>query len=291
MRQDHTFNGTFGDFHYIDWGGTGPLVHFTHATGFCAGMYTPFVEKLLPALHILGMDIRGHGKTRVPADPGRLKDWDIFADDLEHFFSSLDEPVISMGHSRGAIESLVVAIRRPDLVRALILMDPTIIPLFWKWPWLLVKKTGLTRFVPMAAQAIRRKRVWPDREKILAAYRGKQVFNDWQEGFLEAYVTEGTEETGQGDIKLCCEPEWEYQCFITCPHDVWAYVGKLQQPTLVLYGSDSYALKPSAIKRLKKILPNADFRCLKETGHFLPLEKPDEVATLTVEFLKENKII
>jgi pimeloyl-ACP methyl ester carboxylesterase len=33
-----------------------------------------------------------------------------------------------MGHSRGATASLLLAGKRPDLIRALVLIDPTILP-------------------------------------------------------------------------------------------------------------------------------------------------------------------
>ena len=45
-RTDYTFHGPDGEFHYIDWGGSGPMAHFAHATGLCAGVYTPLANRL-----------------------------------------------------------------------------------------------------------------------------------------------------------------------------------------------------------------------------------------------------
>ena len=144
-RQDHIFETTDGNFHYIDWGGSGPLTHFSHATGLCAGTYSPLAERLTSHMRILGMDDRGHGQTRAPADLRKLKNWDGFVDDLESFFEYLGEPVIAMGHSLGATVSLLLAVKRPELIRALVLIDPTILPLSWMWWWYLAKKTGTAR--------------------------------------------------------------------------------------------------------------------------------------------------
>ncbi|MGD9301937.1 MAG: hypothetical protein PVI13_10200, partial [Desulfobacterales bacterium] len=83
--KDCFFQGTDGDFHFINWGGDGPLVHFAHATGLCAGAYTPLADILRPQLNILGLDDRGHGQTRAPANPASLSNWDVFVDDLEQF--------------------------------------------------------------------------------------------------------------------------------------------------------------------------------------------------------------
>ena len=290
-RQDHCFKGTKGSFHFIDWGGSGPLAHFSHATGLCAGTYTPLAERLRPYLRMFGMDDRGHGKTRVPANPQKLKNWDGFVDDLESFFKYLAEPVIAMGHSRGATVSLLLAIKRPELVRALILIDPTILPLSWMWWWYLLKRTGLARLVPIVATAARRKRDWPDRASMLEAYRSKAVFQTWQDGFLEAYIQDGTEKTANGTIRLCCPPAWESKCFAVCPHDIWRYIPRLKKPVLVLYGETSDTFLAPAAKRFKAKVPGAALRCLEETGHFVPMERPDETAEVIRGFLDQNKIL
>jgi pimeloyl-ACP methyl ester carboxylesterase len=291
MRKDHLFRGPDGDFHYIDWGCSGPLAHFSHATGFCAGLYTPLAERLYPHLRIIGMDDRGHGKTEAPADPGKLKNWDIFAEDLARFFQHLGGPVIAMGHSRGAVASLLVAVRRPELVRALVLIDPTILPYSWMWWWFLAQKTNLAKLVPIAYRAARRRSVWPSREAIFDAYQGKGPFQTWKDGFLEAYVAEGTEETGQGTIKLCCDPAWESRCFAVCPHDIWGQIPKVQQPTLVLYGTESYTFLTPAVRRFKAKVPTATLRPFEQTSHFVPMERPDHTTEAIISFLKENHVI
>ena len=291
MRQDHTFKTPDGEFHYIDWGGSGPLGHFAHATGFCAGTYTPLAERLHPHLRVVGMDDRGHGKTRAPADPKTIKTWDIFADDLERFFERLAEPVIAMGHSRGGVSSLLLAVRRPDLVRALVLIDPTILPFSWMVPWFLAKKMGLAKFVPIAYRAARRRCVWPDRETLLSAYRSKLPFRAWKDGFLEAYVTDGIRETDKGMVELSCDPTWESRVFAACSHDVWQYIPRLQQPTLVLYGAESDTFLTPAVRRFKTQVPAATFERFEKTSHFVPMERPDETADAILTFLKAHKII
>ncbi|MGD9172562.1 MAG: alpha/beta hydrolase [Desulfobacterales bacterium] len=287
-RDDQIFEGKDGSFHYIDWGGSGPVAHFAHATGLCAGTYTPLADRLRTHLKILGMDDRGHGRTRAPADPKRLKNWDIFVDDLERFIESLDKPVIAMGHSRGATVSLLLAVKRPDLIRALVLIDPTILPFSWMWWWYVFKLTGLTRFVPIVATAARRKRVWPDRAGILQAYQRKAVFQTWQDGFLEAYVQDGTEKTGDGKIRLSCHPCWESKCFAVCPHDIWRTIPLLSKPALIVYGAESDTFLASAAKRFRAKVPGTAFWLFEETGHFVPMERPDETAKVILDFLENE---
>lgn len=292
MREDnHTFKTPGGDFSYIDWGGSGPLAHFSHATGFCAETYTPIAEKLCRRLRVVGMDDRGHGRTTAAANPRDLKDWNSFAEDLERFFEYLGEPVIAMGHSRGAVASLLLAVKRPDMIRALILIDPTILPFSWMWWWFLAKKTGLARFVPIAARAARRNPLWPDRKTILNAYRTKPPFSSWGKGFLEGYVSGGTLNTDDGRIRLSCTPAWESHCFAVCSHEIWRKIPRIKQPTLILYGTNSDTFLAPAVRRFQAKAPHAVIKGFHETSHFVPMERPDETVEAIFEFLEEKHLV
>ena len=286
-----SFKGSDGIFSFIDWGGSGPTAHFSHATGLCAGVYSPLVKILRARLKVFGMDDRGHGKTSAPADPNSLHNWNIFADDLEHFFIDLNEPAIAIGHSRGATASLLLAVKRPEVVRALVLIDPTIPPYHWMWWWYLAKKTGLAKHMPIVATAAKRRFIWPDRQTMLESYRGKAVFRSWQNGFLEAYVASGTEETADGQIKLCCAPAWESRCFAVCPHDIWRHIPRLNLPTLVLYGTESDTFLAPAAKRFKAKVPSARMMPLEGTSHFVPMERPADTAEIIIKFLRDQSLI
>lgn len=292
MSEDHrSFQGDGGDFSYIDWGGPGPLAHFSHATGFCAATYGPLATRLCRRLRVVGMDDRGHGRTTAPADPATLKDWNLFADDLERFFEFLGEPVIAMGHSRGAVASLLLAVRRPEMIRALVLIDPTILPFSWMWWWFLAKKTGLARFVPISARAARRNPYWPDRDTILKTYRPRHPFCSWKEGFLEGYISGGTVEKADGGVRLSCTPAWESRCFAVCSHDIWGKIPQIQQPTLVLYGKNSDTFLAPAVRRFQAKAPDAVVKCFQGTSHFVPMERPDETTEAIFAFLEEKGLL
>jgi pimeloyl-ACP methyl ester carboxylesterase len=291
MGREQVFKTPEGGFNYIDWGGSGPAAHLAHATGFCAEVYTPLADRLNARIRVLGMDDRGHGRTEVPADPRTLKGWDVFEADQEKFFEHLREPVIAMGHSRGGVASLLLAVKRPDLIRALILLDPTMLPLSWMWWWYLAKKTGLARFVPIAYRAARRQREWPDRETIFQVYKSKHSFRSWKEGFLEGYIKGGTRDTGHGTIELCCDPAWESRCFAVCPHIIWRYVPRIEVPTLLLYGADSDTFREPAVRRFRSLLPAASVKGFEGTGHFVPMERPDECASEILSFLEAHDIL
>ena len=294
MKQDKRFDGKDGSFHYIDWGGSGPLAHFSHATGLSAHSYTPLISMINRELQVIGMDDRGHGKTTVPADTRKLQNWDPFVDDLDRFLSSFKEPIIAIGHSRGAVVSMLLALRKPELIRALILIDPTILPFSTMWLVYIAKKTRLNRYIPIAARAARRNGTWPDRKTILAAYQNKGMFKSWQKGFLEAYLKDGVQDKNDGKVCLSCDPAWEARCFSVYPHDLWRYIPLVQQPVLALYGEMSDSFLPSAVRRFQSKLPHAQISCFQNTSHFVPMEKPIETALAIRSFIAElslNKIV
>ena len=288
---DRTFSRPDGDFHYLDWEGQGPLALLSHATGFCARLYTPLAELLSPHLHLVGMDDRGHGRTTAEADPRRLRHWKTFAADTKRLLEHLGPPAILMGHSRGGMTGLMLAAHRPDLIRALILIDPTILPLSWASWSFLVKWFGLGRLIPIANQAARRKNGWPDKQAAYDSWQGRGPFARWREGFLQGYVEDGTREIASGKVVLACDPDWESRCFTTFCHYAYGYIKRLQIPTLVIYGLESDTFLPSAVDRFKRLAPGVVFHGLADTGHFVPMEKPVEVSGIIIDFLKTNRMV
>jgi len=283
--------GDRGDFRYIDWGGSGPLAHIAHATGLGAGVYTNFAEKLTPFLNVVGLDFRGHGRSKASADPTRLRNWYVFYQDLERFLEHLGRPVVAIGHSLGGTASLVVAARRPDLVAALILIEPGIMPPSWR-PWVfLAQKSGLSNYVPFGTRASRRKSVWPDRQAVREDLQGKGPFRNWGAEFLESYIEECIEETKPGSVKLLCDPAWEGRCLATAPVDIWRFVRRVRMPTLLLYGALSITFLPSVVSRFQAKVPHAVVKRFENTGHFVPMERPSHCAEVIAAFLRENGIL
>lgn len=102
-----------------DAGGSGLPVVFQH--GLCgdarqvAEVFPPD-----PAFRRLSLDCRGHGASEA----GDACSIAVFADDVAALAETLPGPVVLGGISMGAAIALRVAVRRPDLVRALVLVRP-----------------------------------------------------------------------------------------------------------------------------------------------------------------------
>lgn len=74
---------------------------------------------------IVAVDQRGHGasprftREQLEGHPG-----DVMVEDAIGLLEQLDEPAVVVGHSLGGAVALAAAVRRPELVRALVLEDP-----------------------------------------------------------------------------------------------------------------------------------------------------------------------
>ncbi|MBF6355089.1 alpha/beta fold hydrolase [Nocardia higoensis] len=77
----------------------------------------------LPEVRFLAPDLRGHGRST------NLPPWDfetVVADLAELVRAETDGPVVVTGHSFGGATAVHLAARHPELVRALVLLDPAI---------------------------------------------------------------------------------------------------------------------------------------------------------------------
>jgi pimeloyl-ACP methyl ester carboxylesterase len=284
--QHTNLNG--GVFNSMNWGGSGSVALICHSIGFCAGVYTPLAALMTDHFQVLGFDSRGHGRTKAPADPENLKNWHIFYDDMEDFCRHIGRPVIAIGHSMGGTVSMVATVRRPELVRALIMIEPGIIPPEWIARTYLMQKCGLTGLAPIVSKTAKRKNKWPDREALRDYLSTNKTFLHWKKAFIDAYIEHMIEDTDTGAVQLRCDPRWEARCIATAPTDIWHYVPKLKTPTLIIYGTQTRTFLPSVIKRFKTEVPHAVLRCFEGPGHNVVMEKPRESAEAILEFLREN---
>lgn len=275
-----------GGIPYLDWGGHGPPAHFAHANGFPPGTYNAFIALLTPHFHILGMECRALWGNE---DPARFRHWRELGEDLARFLTEMDlRGIVGIGHSLGAVTSLFCAVSHPELFRALVLIDPVILPPHWAPILALAKILHLNRKARLPAGARRRRMEWPNREVLFRAYRAVPVFTHWQDVFLRDYIASGTSEQPSGSVHLRYPREWEARIFETVPPDVWFDIPRLHLPLLVLRGQYSNTYKKSAMRWMQWLLPHGVFKEIKGADHFVPMCKPEETAAAICAFIQGN---
>ncbi len=272
--------------HYLDWKGPGRPVHLLHANGFCAGTYSPFIQHLQKDLHIVASDIRGHGDSQQPVFK-RIQSWEIFADDLKRVIEhTLPKPAIGIGHSLGAVATLIAAVKYPELFAGIILIDPVIPPRHRLWGMALLRWLSLSSRLPLAKGARRRRRLFQDKGRALDHFaQGRGIFKTWSEEFISAYLECGLLEKDENRAVLKCDPELEAQIFESVPLSIWKYCTNLKCPVLALRGIHSDTFSGAVAVRLKSHMADYELVTIENAGHFIPMEQPESCAKAILDFI------
>lgn len=123
---------------------TAPLAVLSPGMGDLRGAFRDIVGPLVgQGFRVVSVDLRGHGDSDATFD---RYDLPAIADDLQALIEHLGGPVALVGHSVSAGAAAVVAARRPDLVRSLVLISPH----------LTAAGAVTTAIARLATQAIRR---------------------------------------------------------------------------------------------------------------------------------------
>lgn len=243
------------------------ILHFAHANGFPGESYRVLLECLSADYKIIAVDKLGHS-----IDYPVNNNWSNLADELiAHILNKAGRPVIGAGHSLGSIVTFIAAHKRPELFRAVIMLDP---PFFWGSAGLifrLMKCTGIAdRFTP-AKQSSGRKRHWPDMETARAYFHSKSLFRAFDPESLEDYIRCGTIEDSSG-VSLAYDVETEVKIFQTMPDNISMYNKIRRVPGCIIYGENSHAVH---MKSLFKFTERHGFTLRTSPGgHLFPLEKP-----------------
>jgi pimeloyl-ACP methyl ester carboxylesterase len=253
-------------------------VHFLHATGFNAETYRALFTALDPSLDVVAMDARGHGLSKAPADPKKLRSWDPFRRDLEALVETLEQPVVLAGHSMGATVSMDLAASRPDLVRGLIMVDPVIVPPRFVATAIVARALGFSdRIIPIAKVAAKRRMEFPSKEAAVENFIGKGAFRTWRREWIEAYVEGGTVATADG-VRLSCERDWESRTFATSTPNPYRALRKVQCPiALITRAADAPPFPKASRDAFMKRQPDTRLVVLDDATHFLAMEHPDIV--------------
>jgi pimeloyl-ACP methyl ester carboxylesterase len=266
-----------------DWGGTGPALHFAHANGFPPGTYRKLVDELTDSHHVFSMAARPLWPDSIPQT---LRDWSPLAGDLR---AELDRRglrgIVGVGHSLGAVISLLAATADPGLFSAVVAIDPIVLTGAHSLYWRTLKAIGLTGRFSLVRGARRRRELWSDRGEARASYSSKKVFASWDPEVLDDYLDVGIIDLPEGGVRLRYPREWEARIFAAAPHDLWPELRRVSVPTLFVQGEHSDTFLDAARARVEREVPGSRTVVIEDSSHFVPMERPTELARVINEFL------
>jgi len=272
-------------FHVTDWGGhsSDDCIFFAHPTGFPGGVWKPLLLRLRAlgvTSRLVSYDQRGHGLSSKPDDD---YDWENFITDTIGVLRALGiQDALGVGHSAGATTLAGVAAVEPSLLRRLVMIDPVLFhPDFARR----MEELGIDN--PMAARTRTRRIVWSSREELFQSFRGREPYVTWTDEALHAYVDEGTFQRPDGEIELLCPARVEAQIYSAASSfDAYERMSRVTIPLLMLRGESSTTLDEDRAQRALAAATHARLLTIPGTTHFIPMEKPDEVARLIVAELR-----
>ncbi|UIX29222.1 alpha/beta fold hydrolase [Streptomyces sp. GQFP] len=109
-------------FHTVLGRADAPALLLVHGWGGDGREWSPHAEALADRFRVVVPDLRGHGRSAVPAEGNTPAE---MADDLAALTEALSTgPVTAVGHSMGGQVVNLLAVRHPRAVRSVVALDP-----------------------------------------------------------------------------------------------------------------------------------------------------------------------
>lgn len=259
--------------------GAQPML-FAHANGFCASAYRQMFEALGDRFDVFAVDLRGHGRSRLPATVEGHRSTKIFGDDLRQARTALAPLIdrrdwVMAGHSLGGVAAAGAAAVDSEIA-AVRLIEPVAIPESWRYLastpfWSLIAPR-----IPLVRAASRRRSRWPDRDTVMSSYTPKPLFSTWSKGVLADYLDDGLV-IEPGGVRLACEPAWEAANFAAQANDLSRSIARVRAPVSVLAARHKTTTFGEAAEwRFKRM--GAVVERVSGATHLIPFEFPELAA-------------
>ena len=244
-------------------GGAAPIV-LSHALGLDLHMWDEFAAQLAAQQHpLLRYDHRGHGGSAVPAGPYTMDD---LVDDAARLIREWGRgPVVWIGLSMGGMVGQGLAVRHPELVKALVLANtaakyPEAAQAMWAQRIAMVESQGMAGIVEMVMQRYFTDAFRAAEPQAVAGFRGRVLRTD-----AAGYVA-------------CCH---------AVAHVDWLErLRSVRCPTLVIAGALDVGAPVAMSQAMAERIPGAELVVLDAASHLSVAEQPAAFAAALGAFLR-----
>jgi pimeloyl-ACP methyl ester carboxylesterase len=182
--------------------------------------------------------------------------------------------VVGVGHSLGAVLMFMVASRRPEWFRSLVMLEPPLINGPAGLAFRALRRLGQVDRITPAGQSAGRRDYWADRDEARGYFESRGLFRHFDPECLEDYMDAGLERRGAG-WRLAFRPEVEVAIFRTTPGRLMGYPTPAV-PSALINASDSGPRFLQAGRRHAR--RHRMHHEIWPGGHLFPLERPSDSA-------------
>lgn len=248
-----------------DAAGRGPALILGHSLLCGRWMWNEVVPRLADRYRVLNVEFRGHGESTATT-PFRLRD--LVDDWLAVLDAERVERAALVGLSMGGMTALRMALRAPERVTALVLMDTRA----GKEPWLNRLKYGILR------RQFRRHGVSDSLAGRLAPLMFGRSTLESKPELVDVFVREARRHDRE---------QLDRAIGAVVGRDDAGPVERIEHPALVVVGEQDVATPPRYSEELRRRIPGARLVTIPEAGHLSAMEQPDRIAGETLRFLSE----
>ncbi len=268
---------------------------YVHGLGGASTNWTDLAGLLAVRLEGYALDLPGFGRSEPPSDGGYAIARHVqaveavLADVAGRPGAGRGEPVHLVGNSLGGLVSLLVAVRRPELVATLTLISPAM-PVY-RVPPAFDRAIALLMLPGIPALAEKRVRLGAPEERVRATL--EMCFGDPRR-VPEERMAEAVEE-----MRLRDEQAWSGRALTRSMRglmtsylrvgraNAWRAARSVPAPALVVWGDRDKLVDPRLAPRLATALPDARLQVLTGVGHVAMMEAPEDTARAVLALLEE----
>lgn len=251
------------DINYDDVGKGFP-VFFGHSLVWDNEMFVHQVKALSEKYRCINVDYRNHGKSGSV-----LKEWTLY-DYVDDNIALAEHLGIKQAHwvglSQGGMMNMRLALKRPDLVKSLVILDSSADP---------EEADNKPQYEMMANMAAEQ---GPESiiEGILPIFFAEDFGKDYPD-VLAAYREKFLKSNGEA-------LKWATFA-VTRRDDIAGKISQIKAPTLVIIGEMDAATVPAHSETIHKAIANSQLVPIPRSGHMSPIEKPELVTKAISTFL------
>jgi proline iminopeptidase len=252
-------NGT--ELFYIEVGEGLPSLVMHGGLGFDHTCLHPWLDPLGEEMRLVYYDHRGNGRSGRP--PLRTLTFEQFCSDTDALREHLGfEKVAVLGYSYGGCIAMEYALRYPERLSHLILLDSAPTFDYWEEVKANARGKGATpeQLDALVASAANEEEFWNVLKLTEPLY-----FHTFDADLAERVLGRTIVSVEAAQAGDAITEEW----------DLTPRLSEISAPTLILVGEDDFICPPSRAKIMHERIPNSELVVFEKSGHFAHVEEPE----------------